>query len=1317
MSYEYQLLATLGEVSSLAEKHNRELVPYFLHLAGEADPASQSLPDPSSGDRRSLGKQKLVPWLTLFSKFSNPKALYATQTLRSLYISYLSHPFRPLQRIALDCLLTYKSPYLTSRQDLFKTLLDDTRWRDELTNLNLAEIDVTGGTGGGQKEREEVVQVVVRLLFGLMLEKRGQKGRGAGADRRAAVLSALAGCREEELGLLVDLMLEPLGRDKNTHQGDAGGFAVGEVVSSVSGRQVVGYLTLLGDVIRLLGSRLVKFWPAMLGTVVDLLCLAQRKIDESSSEDIDMDGQDVTEKEEDEGQDEDSNHFSAKTLRSVRQTGLKRLADFFKVPVQFAFDPYLAASFKLMISPRLSAFATENTQSPSAILELFHIWSNEHQRAFYLVKYDDQVLQALWNCLVAQNVKPAVVDRIFDIVERIVGYAEIDEVAKREILEPHVELLLTNLAALVERTKGGQAKPSSGSLSLALTTPLGQRHLAILSSLAPFATSANQATTLFGLFLPLLKKPNKQVPEKVKANILIILRDMMRLVPDLADPTSTLWSKLFNTFSSLLATLRTRKARQALVESFARLEDVSSDEKLKSWLHFVSAHLAQLNAYSIKRMDEPDFDARLAAYSKFNDHSYKEEEAVLVPNAWAPILYQAFGDIQDVDELALRSAAGYTLRRFVERVTAAVRDEAVVREAGAFEGTFEGVFLTHFLPSLRSTLSSPLQALGPNATSSFAVKADLLSILSFTVTTVPATLSPTIAALHPLLEGGDEEANFFNNVLHIQVHRRTRALRRLGERCDKGEFRSASSESGNAVVREWLLPIATWFIGNGSSFMKTHANSNKEDQQHHLTTNEAIHTLGRLSGCLGWSPYYGLVQRYLRLANSNDEWEKIYVRAVVAILENFSFEIAEVQDDVAMDVDLPTVEPADAGEDAAAEEEEHDEEKETDTKATSTNAGHRRRPNILAQLKGKLLPSLLAYLSPPAQKFKEDETPLTVRLPIALAVARLTLRLPSTTAQEKERKKTEMRRLATELSHMMKSRSQEVRDAVRDVLGKIALTVLGLDDKKGLAVDDFDADSYLNVLVEELRTALIRGPQLHVLVTTVNSIVAKVVAGIEGRQQPPMKEDETAADGGVEADGGNARRVLLLDEIVPSVTSISSTILFGDVSSNPDANKDAGGAVPTNHHSATFREPRQSINASYSLYAYAAQYSSPSILPELLQDVKGVMGVTSNVKTMAVVDEVLRRVGGGLERNKGIEKGSPQASESDWLVNVIWGFVSGNVGFLKERHEWTNPKKGRKADKSRSQFIVQRSRKLDVESDQYAHNSYRYVHELGVSEN
>ncbi|RXW23686.1 hypothetical protein EST38_g2153 [Candolleomyces aberdarensis] len=1286
-SYEYQLLSTLGEASSLAEKHNRELVPYFLSLAsGET---SSSIP-----------KQKLVSWLTLFSKFSNPKALHSASTLKSLYTSYLSHPFRPLQRVALDCLYTYKSPQLTPWQDRFKTLLDDTRWRDELTNLDLGHIEPQG--------REEIVDILIRLLFGFMLEKRG---RSRGADRRSAVLGTLGSCSDDELGLLVDLMLQPLGFDRNAHgKGvDSGEFAISPIAAGVNGRQVSGYLTLLGDVMRLLGSRLTQYWPALLGTTIDVVSFAQAKIQEVVTEgdghdegDADEEAEEEAEEEEQEQDAPQDEHFSPKVLRSIRQLGLKRLADFFRVPIVFPFEPYLAASFKSIVSPRLEAFARENIQSPSAILDLLHVWSSNHQHAFYLVRYDGQVLPALYNCLVAQNVKPVVVDRIFDVIERVLSYAEVDQAARDEILLPHVELLLTNLAILVEQTRGGQSK-SSGSLSLSLTTPLGQRHLAILSLLSPFATSPSQAATLLGLFLPLLKKPNKQVPEKAKANILTILRDMIGLIPELRTPSSNLWSKLYSSLSSLFSTLRTRAPRQKLVEAFTQLEGVVEGEA-KEWLHFVSSHLALLNAYSAKRIDEPDFDRRLAAYSTFNDDTYTSP--LLLPIAWIPILNQAFHDIQDVDEFALRSAAGYTLRRLVEVVADPSGRPAPSSE---YAGTYEAVFLATFLPALRTSISTPLQAQGPNATSSFAVKADLLSLLSFTISHSPSTLSPTIATLKPLLEDGDEEANFFNNVLHIQIHRRTRAIRRLGERCDKGEFERDASSGTNAVVRDWLLPIVTWFIGSGSAFMKTQTNVNKEDQQNHLTTNEAIGTLGKLSAYLGWSPYLGLVQRYLRLANTKDDWEKVYVRSIVSILENFGFEVSEVRqdgvEDVAatggasraerMDVDGPgEVVEGDGAQVEQADEEEPQESRDP-----------RRKPNILASLKGKLLPSLLAYLSPPAQKYEDDSTPLTVRLPIALAIARLTLRLPGSTVEDRERKETEMRRLATELSHMMKSRSQEVRDAVRDVLGRIALTVLGFDGKAGEAKTGFDGDNYLKVIVDELETALTRGPQLHILVTTVNSITTKIVAGAEGRED--VKNEDEDEDPTAEKPAATGQ--LFLDKIVPSITSISSRILFGDVSSNSDANS---GPVPPNHISPTFREPRQSLNASYSLYAFAAQYSSPSLLPELLRDVKGVMGVTSNVKVMTVLDEVLRRVGGGLERNRGIEQeGANDNPEADWLVNVIWGLISGNVAFLKEREDWSNQKvkKKRKGIKDKSDHIVERTRNPKVESDQYAHNSYRFI--------
>jgi hypothetical protein len=108
--------------------------------------------------------------------------------------------------------------------------------------------------------------VIVRLLYGLMLE---EKGRSRGGDRRAAVLTALARCADHEPSLLVDLMLNSMESSSAAHQD--GLFLLHQVSSNVSFKRQSGYLTLVGDVLKNLGSRSTAYWPALLGTTLDLL--------------------------------------------------------------------------------------------------------------------------------------------------------------------------------------------------------------------------------------------------------------------------------------------------------------------------------------------------------------------------------------------------------------------------------------------------------------------------------------------------------------------------------------------------------------------------------------------------------------------------------------------------------------------------------------------------------------------------------------------------------------------------------------------------------------------------------------------------------------------------------------------------------------------------------------------------------------------------------------------------------------------------------------------------------------------------------------
>jgi Down-regulated in metastasis len=77
--------------------------------------------------------------------------------------------------------------------------------------------------------------------------RKGQVYRIVCGRLEKAVLNALAGCGEDELGLLVDLMLRPFGWDRD---------GAGENASSSMGggdKQITGFLTLLGDELKSLG--------------------------------------------------------------------------------------------------------------------------------------------------------------------------------------------------------------------------------------------------------------------------------------------------------------------------------------------------------------------------------------------------------------------------------------------------------------------------------------------------------------------------------------------------------------------------------------------------------------------------------------------------------------------------------------------------------------------------------------------------------------------------------------------------------------------------------------------------------------------------------------------------------------------------------------------------------------------------------------------------------------------------------------------------------------------------------------------------------
>ncbi|KAG8814140.1 U3 snoRNP protein, partial [Serendipita sp. 399] len=1125
-NYEKQILKALERCPNLAERHNRDIIPLFLSFA-----------TPQNSSRSS--HHKLSPWLSLLSKFSNPKAVFASGALHSLYTALLSHPDRTLQRLAVDCILTYKSKALLPQQATIRGLLEDGQWKEHITSLNLS-------TGVQPADRPEYVEFLIRMFYGMMRERRG---RNKLHERRTTLINALRQCTSTELGVLVRLMLEPFEAEGNGNGMEVDVVHIRQLPTKLTGKQRVGFLVLLGEVMRLLGSKLVPYFTSLLSAVMDIIANAQQVLENAKLATAEMVEADVVDEgEEDEEKDEEAvaaereeegNELPLKVARNLRQLGIKRFTEPFRLPIDYDFTPLLPVAFDAFINPRLDMLDVENTQSPSSIMDLFHSWSTRPTYAMFLADYNPIVLPKIYACLVATNVKPSVTIRIFEIIENVFTAADSDQRVAETLVKPHVFLLVEHLAKMIKESSKTGTSNSDAS----------QRQISILRTISDYASDAPQAIGLIQLLVPLLQKPSSQVAEKTKVDLLQVICRLVTLVGLSDADTTKVMDTVFESVSMLLQSLRGRQARISVSNVFTSL--VSHDPSMSR----VASLIEALNSFDPHRSEEPDFDRRMEAFMSLNEELYLQFST----RQWTPILHNMLHFIHDRDELSIRTNASFTLKRFIE----------MVEQSGSLEmqRLFNQVVLTGLKNGLRSKHET--------------VRSELVSVLASAIKRCPN--NPTLSDMTPLLANGDEEANFFNNIGHIQTHRRTRALRRLAEYCDSGQLRPST-------LYEIFVPMVSHFI--------------MDKNTDHLVVNEAITTIGQISRHLSWSRYYALVQRFLKAIKEEGGAERVNMRTVVAILDNFHFSMEDVVQ-------------VEGGDD------------QQDTR----NVEQAQITKVAEVVNTRLLPALLQFME------QREETEDALRLPMAVGVVKVALHLPE------ERQRPQITRLLTILSQALRSKSSETRDTTRDVICKVVVSI---------------GPSYLSTAIKELRTALTRGPQLHVLAVTCHSLLHHITS------------DESA------------QKVFVnLDEVATSVAEVSTEVVFGQ-SGKELQGEDAKGKM---------REVRSASSKGLDAMTILARFITPSAIGHILIPLRSIMHETQASKVMQHVDETLKRIASGLNSNALLD---PPA-----LLSLCHTLVSQNAKFLQEKPNIGSKKQGKK------DFIVQTKRDLPQAAQHYAQNSYR----------
>ncbi|OUM64553.1 hypothetical protein PIROE2DRAFT_66197 [Piromyces sp. E2] len=986
----------------------------------------------------------MLQFLSLFAKFKNIKGLYKGQVLYDIYKKLLTKGDEKIQHACIKCLATYQEVGIVEYSEKLIALTEDNKFRDELSTLNIEDIR-------NQIEKihqKPLMEVLICLLYGKVISKKGRNSSRSGAKaRRTAIFAWLAGCETEDIQYMIDLMLRPFENikssqgvvnDEDTMDIDQKESENESFIFEIPVKRQLGLLSVLEDFIKQLRIKLDPVVAQLLNVVLKLIYQAEYLITTNGNDDIHS----II------GDSNDENLTVAK-LRDVRQQGLRRLCQLFSINLKFDFTSYMPEFFKRIISPRVPKFSIENTQAITVVMEIIRAWAHNKDYILFFVDYDNALLPGLLSCLSAKKVHNTVVSLIISILEDILHILDVpDELARekaiaQKVLQPSISKILHEFEYLLTDTR-------NINFQLQSSIALWRRIVNVLSNISIFVTDGEHADKLIELLLPSLNKSIRIVPERTKEDILNITYNFLPLMNSSKTTEIVVNGVTFNEhihfryWSRLFMILESRKCRLLLCKIFDKLAEIYD------YLKIVSGLLDDLNAFSEKMIDEPDYDRRFDAYSKINQEYYKE----FTSQQWLPIIYNFIYYLQTTDEFAIRTNSTYGITRVIERA----EEERIKKEKESkkkqsknkeieYEQFQNLVFFT-CLPAVKRGIKSYKEE----------ARHEFVTILGLMVNKNKE--HELLKDMVSLLAGDDEEANFFNNIYHMQIHRRIRALKRLTDELKTGNVNPRN-------ISNIFVPIVNHFIYE----------SDKSNE--HNLINEAINTIGVASAYLTWGQYYTLVKNTLANIKKKQQLEKVLIRVILIVLDNFHYDMKTLD---SMEIEEKEEIKEEEGEEEVdeeielIEEDEDENEKEEEKEVEVIEKEKEEKPKVPKFNKihdtvvNRLIPELYNYLT------QKDELNVIVRTPVALAIVKLLKNLPTESMNE------QLPKLLLNLCQILKSRQQEARDSTRDTLVKIA-NLLG--------------PAYFSFIVTELQTTLLRGYQLHVLGYTIHSLLYSLVPTLE----------------------------------------------------------------------------------------------------------------------------------------------------------------------------------------------------------------------------
>ena len=629
------------------------------------------------------------------------------------------------------------------------------------------------------------------------------------------------------------------------------------------------------------------------------------------------------------------------SARKVRKLGITCLDMLCRSCTELKWSTYMPLIFREIIQPRLPRFALEMAQDVSGLLRLFATWSSSAVLSHHLHDWDASLLEAVWQCLSTVSVKDDV--KIF-VLDKIVGSltrCAIDDLsacAARAVLQAHTQSLLTHLGALLD------LKPSRKVL---------ESLVGILPSLASVVQSSEETRCVLSSLAVVLHEPSERLPPVIKGKLLRALHDL--LVIHKADVGTQLSRQIQENVAPLFNYFRDSPTRLVLVSILCVLRD--QDVELAD----IAQICDSLNAVASASLGEVDYESRLKGYTAINSLEMTNLPAFYL----LPVIYNLLFFLRS-DDLTIRSHSTACLKHLIINAASDGRTE--------LQSVFKSVLLPAFKVGVKEN--------------SEIIRADHVALIGVLAQHFGADKG--LDDMQGLLVGNDDEASFFNNILHVQQHRRMRAIRRMVGEAESGILKATN-------ICTFFLPLLEKFILDLSA-----------DEAAHNLRGQAILATGVLLEQVEWNQFKAIFRRYRSYMDSKATSEKNVIKLLAGAADALTRAYGQASADTTIDLTADAV-----------------------ARRTSRLATTLPRPDKIAtELGTNIVPSLMTFIH------HKDESEISLRIPTAVTTVKLLKLLPA------EHRSSWLPSVLLDVSHILRSRAQDSRDLARRTLSEITI-ILG----------------------------------------------------------------------------------------------------------------------------------------------------------------------------------------------------------------------------------------------------------------------------------